>query len=92
MTDLTVAATQMACSWDLDQNLETAEGLIREAAEKGAQVIQVQELFRQFQHANTGRGPSHVKIITQFYSVCTSFLGLQSRFNGVNTDFNRNAV
>jgi lipid-A-disaccharide synthase len=29
---VTVAATQMACSWDLEANLETAEKLVREAA------------------------------------------------------------
>jgi len=42
---VTVAATQMACSWDLDANLETAERLVREAAAKGAQIILIQELF-----------------------------------------------
>lgn len=36
---VTVAATQMACSWDLEANLETAERLVREAATKGAQII-----------------------------------------------------
>lgn len=42
---VTVAATQMACSWDLEANLETAERLVREAAGKGAQIILIQELF-----------------------------------------------
>ena len=42
---VTVAATQMACSWDLEANLETAEKLVREAAAKGAQIILIQELF-----------------------------------------------
>ncbi|MEZ5924033.1 MAG: N-carbamoylputrescine amidase [Hyphomicrobiaceae bacterium] len=42
---ITVAATQMAESWDLEVNRKTAERLIREAAGKGAQVILVQELF-----------------------------------------------
>ncbi|MEM7168598.1 MAG: N-carbamoylputrescine amidase [Pseudomonadota bacterium] len=45
MTSLTVAATQMACSWDLEKNLESAVSLIREAAGQGAQVILIQELF-----------------------------------------------
>jgi hypothetical protein len=36
---LSVAATQMACSWDLPANLQRAEKLIREAAAQGAQVI-----------------------------------------------------
>ena len=42
---VTVAATQMACSWDLQANLEIAERLVREAAAKGAQIILIQELF-----------------------------------------------
>ena len=41
-----VGLTQMACSTDLDANLAKAEGLIREAAGRGAQIICVQELFR----------------------------------------------
>jgi N-carbamoylputrescine amidase len=45
MSRLTVAATQMACSWDLPDNLERAEQLIGEAAAGGAQVILIQELF-----------------------------------------------
>jgi len=39
MTMLSVAATQMACSWDLPANLDRAEKLIREATAAGAQVI-----------------------------------------------------
>ena len=39
MPKLSVAATQMACSWDLPANLERAEELIREASARGAQVI-----------------------------------------------------
>ncbi|MCP4335358.1 MAG: N-carbamoylputrescine amidase, partial [Gammaproteobacteria bacterium] len=45
MSMLRVAATQMACSWDLPANLDRAEKLIREAAAGGAQVILIQELF-----------------------------------------------
>ncbi len=45
MSILSVAATQMACSWDLPANLERAEKLIREAASRGARVILIQELF-----------------------------------------------
>ncbi len=43
--EITVAATQMACSWDSAANLDRAEGLVREAAARGAQVILLQELF-----------------------------------------------
>jgi len=42
---VTVAATQMACSWDIENNIQTAENLIKTAAERGAQIILLQELF-----------------------------------------------
>ncbi|TPE55314.1 N-carbamoylputrescine amidase [Maribrevibacterium harenarium] len=45
MTTVTVAATQMACSWDKAANLAKAEELIRSAAAKGANIILIQELF-----------------------------------------------
>ncbi|MEB0148359.1 N-carbamoylputrescine amidase [Pseudomonas sp. CCC2.2] len=45
MTILTVATTQMPCTWDLKHNLDQAEQLVRDAAAKGAQVILLQELF-----------------------------------------------
>ena len=39
------AVTQMACSWDVDANLEAAERLVREAAGQGARLVLLQELF-----------------------------------------------
>ena len=42
---VTVAATQMTCDWDIAGNVDRAEGLIREAAAEGAQVVLIQELF-----------------------------------------------
>ncbi len=45
MSKVSVAATQMRCSWDIDDNVHRAESLIREAAAKGAQIILIQELF-----------------------------------------------
>jgi N-carbamoylputrescine amidase len=42
---VTVACTQMACSWDIDANVERAESLVRQAADRGAQIILLQELF-----------------------------------------------
>ncbi len=42
---VTVAATQMACSWDRDANIANAERLVRQAAAQGAQIILIQELF-----------------------------------------------
>ena len=43
--NVTVAATQMACSWNLDENVARAESLVREAAAAGANIILLQELF-----------------------------------------------
>ncbi|QDI77347.1 MULTISPECIES: N-carbamoylputrescine amidase [Leisingera] len=45
MRQVTLAATQMACSWDIDKNIDKAEALVTRAAEAGAQVILLQELF-----------------------------------------------
>ena len=45
MRTVTVAATQMACNWNREQNLANAEALVREAASRGARIILLQELF-----------------------------------------------
>lgn len=45
MRQVTLAATQMACSWNIDKNIDKAEVLVIRAAEAGAQVILLQELF-----------------------------------------------
>jgi N-carbamoylputrescine amidase len=45
MSELTVAATQMACSWDADANIANGENLVRKAAGQGARLILLQELF-----------------------------------------------
>ncbi len=45
MRTVTVAATQMACTWDRDANVGRAEALVREAAGRGAQIVLLQELF-----------------------------------------------
>jgi N-carbamoylputrescine amidase len=45
MAELTVAALQMACGWDIEANVDAAERLIRQAAARGAQVILPQEFF-----------------------------------------------
>lgn len=42
---VTVAATQMACSGDFDDNLKGAESMIRRAADAGANIVLLQELF-----------------------------------------------
>lgn len=45
MSVLTVAATQMACSWDKGANIANADRLVRRAAAQGAKLILLQELF-----------------------------------------------
>lgn len=45
MTPVRIAATQMACGWDIEKNLARAEELVREAAGQGANVVLLQELF-----------------------------------------------
>lgn len=40
-----VAATQMACSANREENIKKAEELVRKAAQQGAQIILLQELF-----------------------------------------------
>lgn len=45
MRKIKVAATQMSCSWDRNENLEKAEKLIRDAANQGSNIILLQELF-----------------------------------------------
>lgn len=45
MRKVTVAATQMACGQDIEENITRAESLVRRAASQGAQIILLQELF-----------------------------------------------
>ena len=45
MTEITVAATQLACTWDLEKNVVAAVELVREAAGRGARIVLLQELF-----------------------------------------------
>ncbi len=74
MRKLTVSATQMACSWDADDNIQKAEDLVRLAAEDGAQVILLQELFQtpyfcleqKFQHFDLARSLDQDKAVAHF--------------------------
>ena len=45
MRKVTTAVTQMSCSWDREKTLSTAEHLVKSAAEKGANIVLLQELF-----------------------------------------------
>ena len=41
-----VAATQMSCDWKIENNVKKSINLIEKAAEKGANIILLQELFQ----------------------------------------------
>ncbi|MGE4284034.1 MAG: N-carbamoylputrescine amidase [Clostridia bacterium] len=45
MRKVKVAATQMGCSSNIEENIIKADALVRQAAAKGAQIILLQELF-----------------------------------------------
>lgn len=45
MAEITVAAVQMSCGRDVQENIQHADSLVRSAAEKGAQIILLPELF-----------------------------------------------
>jgi len=45
INQVTVATLQMACTWDRNANLDKAEFLVRRAAQQGAQIILLPELF-----------------------------------------------
>ena len=45
MRNVTVATTQMACGWDIQENIATATALVTKAAKSGANIILLQELF-----------------------------------------------
>lgn len=45
MRKVKVAATQMSCSWNKSETLMKADALVRKAAEEGANIILLQELF-----------------------------------------------
>lgn len=45
MRQVTVAATQFACTWDRQGNVDKAEEMVRRAHAEGARIILLQELF-----------------------------------------------
>jgi N-carbamoylputrescine amidase len=45
MKKVTVAATQMSCTWNVEENIQKGEAFVRKAAKAGAQIILLQELF-----------------------------------------------
>ena len=45
MRNVTIAAVQMQCSISVSENIEKADAMVRRAAQQGAQVILLPELF-----------------------------------------------
>ncbi len=60
---VSLAATQMACDWNIQGNVDRAEKLIREAASQGAQVVLIQELF-EAPYFCIEQDPKHLKLAT----------------------------
>jgi len=60
MGKVKIAATQMACSADIDANIANAEKLVRDAASQGAQIILLQELFEDLYFCQEEK-PEHIE-------------------------------
>jgi len=80
MTLLTIATTQMPCTWDLQHNLDQAEQLVREAAAKGAKVTRAHlEILKNATDAD-GRK-------LQVHTVSSPLNPRPSKFSKNNPDF-----
>ena len=74
---VTVAALQMACSWDADANIAKGEALVRDAAARGAQIILLPELFetpyfcieQDVRHLNLASSVSENRAVRHFSAV-----------------------
>lgn len=77
MRKVTVAATQMAVTWNREESIKNADKLVRQAAAKGAQVILIQELFetpyfcqtQDFKYLDLATYPDENPAIRHFRSV-----------------------
>lgn len=77
MRNVKLAATQFACSWDIEQNIARAETLVRKAAADGAQIILLQELFQtpyfcaeqHSRHLSLAETPQDARAIQHFSNI-----------------------
>ncbi len=103
MRKVTVAATQMSCSWDREENLKKAESLVRQAAEKGANIILLQELFetpyfpqiQSFDYMNMCATPEENPAVQRFCEVAKELsvvLPISFYEKAGNTGFNTLAI
>lgn len=103
MRNVTVAATQMCCTWNLEENLDRAERLVREAAAQGAQIILLQELFetpyfcqiQHFDYMDLATTPAENKAIARFQQVAAELavvIPISFYEKAGNTAFNSIAI
>ncbi|WP_300036823.1 N-carbamoylputrescine amidase [uncultured Roseobacter sp.] len=65
MKVVTLAVTQMVCSPDRESNVQAAEALVRAAADDGAQLVLLQELFES-QYFCSEQNPIHLDLAAPF--------------------------
>ena len=103
MRKVTVAATQMSCSWDREENMKKAESLVRQTAEKGANIILLQELFetpyfpqiQSFDYMNMCTTPEENPAVQRFCEVAKELsvvLPISFYEKAGNTGFNTLAI
>lgn len=103
MRQVRVAATQMRCSWDKEATLDKAEELVRAAAEKGANIILLQELFetpyfcqlQKFEYMTLATTLEENKAVERFQSVAAELgvvLPISFFEKRGNTQFNSVAI
>ena len=103
MRNVKVAVTQMSCSWNTEETLVKADGLIRQAAEQGAKIILLQELFetpyfcqlQKFEYLELAKPPEENPAVNHFRKVARELEVVLpvSFFERVgNTQFNSVAV
>ena len=84
MTNLTIAVTQMTCTWDRPANIAQAETLVRDAAGQGAQLILLQELF-ETPYFCTEQNADHLALAAPYEGnpLITHFAALAAKLNVV---------
>lgn len=84
MRNVVLAATQMACSWNSEENVRRAEKLIREAAGQGANIILIQELF-ETPYFPIDQNNAHLKLAKPFedHPTISHFSGIARELNVV---------
>lgn len=97
------AAVQMSCSWNIQENIQKADSLVRKAAAQGAQIILLQELFetpyfcqkQDFKYFNLASAPEDNAAICHFKKVARELkvvLPISFYEKSGNTAFNSAAI